>query len=167
MATLKSETSLGQWVKSWLSRATTFCMPPPVEGDPDLVYLSSAAALRDASRRFCNCLRDKAMICALQRSAFLEYRPSPAIIELQVLDRGYALDRLYGRQNSGVDSQTAYAIIRKLRASGIRVPARDAQALPLNRVARFAHVFDFTRDDLDILEEPTDWKLDLGVDNAA
>jgi hypothetical protein len=164
---LKPDIGLGNWVQQhWLLRSTTFWTSSPVKDDAELVSLHSAAAMRDASRRFQNCLSGKIGFCALGRTLYLEYLPKPAIIELQVLDRGYLLETLYGPQNATVDPQTTSAIVRKLRAAGVLVPARLAQAARYNPVARLASILDFSRDDLTLIDDDIS-DLELGLADAA
>jgi hypothetical protein len=163
---LKPDIGLGNWVQRWLLRSTTFWISPPITDDAELVSLHSAAAMHDASRRFQNCLSGKIGFCALGRTLYLEYLPKPAIIELQVLDRGYLLETLYGPQNATVDPQTTSAIVRKLKAAGVLVPARLAQAARYNPVARLASILDFSRDDLTLIDDDIS-DFELGLADAA
>lgn len=163
---LKPGATLGQWIKRWLSRATTFWIEPPLQDNMKIVCLGSAAALNDAARRFRNCLSGKVTACALGRTLFLEYLPTPVVIELTVLDRGFLLEAMYGPENATPEPKTRAAIVRQLTAAGIFVQSRDAQACRYNRVARLASIYDFARDDLDLFENDV-FETESGMDDAA
>jgi hypothetical protein len=147
-------TSLRQWVQRWLERATCFWVEAPDFHGSDMVILGSAAAMRNAGRRFENCLESKIAQCALGRVIYIEYLPVPCIIELEALSGGWAFEAISGPKNTCVDSDTIRSVLKKLHAAGVQIPAQNWQAGRYNRVARFARIHDFSRDDIELIDEP-------------
>jgi hypothetical protein len=150
---LRPSTHIREWVTRWLHRATVFVNDPPIKDDGEFVLLNSASAIRDAARRFSNCLeRDRLVHCALGREGYVEHLPSQTLVELRLLNRGAVLEEFHGIRNSSVGTETARAIIKGLQDRGVLIPAQLAQASANNRVARFARIFDLTRNDYDLID---------------
>jgi hypothetical protein len=162
---LRPSTHIHEWVTRWLHRATVFLNDPPIQDDGEYVLLNSATAIRDAARRFSNCLaRDRLVHCALGREGYVEHLPSQTLVELRLLNRGAVLEELHGVRNSSVGTEAARAIIKGLQDRGVLIPAQLAQASANNRVARFARIFDLTRNDFDLIEPAN--RIQLRVSHA-
>jgi hypothetical protein len=137
---------LGSWVSRMVGKASRFPVQPPVHGDREFEWLSSADALRRAGRKFNNCLESKIPLCALGRVAYLEFKPSPAVVSLESLSGGhFLLDGIFGVANARVAGEVANTIRRKLEAAGILLPARLAHGQPYNSVAKMIGFYDFER----------------------
>jgi hypothetical protein len=159
---LKAYTPLQEWVKRWLEKATQFWTPAPTVDQSEMIVLRSAAAMRDAARRFENCLERKVPECALGRTLYVEYLPTPSIIELECLSNGWIYKAIYGPKNSSVDPTTVRLALSKLHAAGVQVSARHWQSARYNRVARLARILDLWRDDVDLIDdEPVDLEPEL------
>lgn len=144
---LGTTSSIADWVNRWLGKATQFLVRAPMPDDDAFKCLSSASKMKDAGRRFGNCLETKIGAAALSRTCFIEYRPIPTIIELARLNRGFLLDGLYGPSNARPDPSALRAIYPRLEAAGVLMFSRQTDA-----VARLAGIYDFSRNHIDILE---------------
>lgn len=150
---LGPKSKLENWAERWLAKAV-FPSFPPIQDDDEWVGLRSGEAMHDAGRRFANCLKTKVSVAAMGRSAYIEFRPTPAIIELAGLSRGqWVLEGVYGHKNGPVDRETARAIRRKLDHAGILVPSYLAQASRYKKAAEILNLFSFTDIDVDGLED--------------
>jgi hypothetical protein len=150
--TIDLSTSLSVWAERLISKASVFPLSPPIRDDAEFQFLGSAKALEDAAERFSNCLRSKIPVCALGRVAYIEYKPGPAIVELNSLSQGqWLLEGIYSPSNGPVDPGVVMAIRRRLNQAGVLVPARLAHARRFNKAAKFLSVYDFGSDlpDLD------------------
>jgi len=153
---LGPKSKLGNWAERWLAKAV-FPSFPAIQDDDEWVGLRSGEAMHEAGRRFSNCLKTKVSAAAMGRSAYIEFRPTPAIIELAGLSRGqWVLEGVYGPKNGPVDRETARAIRRKLDHAGILVPAYLAQASRYRKAAEILNFFSFTDIDVDGLEDDED-----------
>ncbi|MEE1614043.1 hypothetical protein [Microvirga sp. CF3016] len=153
---LQPSTSIRDWTRRWISKATRFWQPTPTLDPNEMTVLRNAAAVRDAARRFGNCLETKIPQCALGRIVYVEYLPKSCIIELECLASGWIFEGAYGPQNTAVDPETIKQIIQKLHAAGVQIRAHHMQAGRYNRVARLAGALDLFRDDLDLIHDDLD-----------
>ncbi|KSB88073.1 hypothetical protein AS593_19390 [Caulobacter vibrioides] len=96
---------------------------PPHPGTDRLKPLESVAAIRDAARRYRNCLEGYVDHALDERSAIYEWLPEPgAVIELTPDSFfGWRLDQARLRSNKGVDEATREAIVAELRGMGLHV----------------------------------------------
>lgn len=97
--------------------------PPPHPGTERLRPLDTAAAIRDAARRYRNCLVNYLDCAVDQRTAIYEWLPAPgAVVEL-IPDGffGWRLDQARRRNNQSVDEATREAIVGELRGMGVHV----------------------------------------------
>jgi hypothetical protein len=94
----------------------------------------------------------------------MEHLPSQTLVELRLLNRGAVLEELHGVRNSSVGTDAARVIIKELQDRGVLIPAQLAQASANNRVARFARIFDLTRNDFDLIEPAN--RIQLRVSHA-
>lgn len=97
--------------------------PPPHPGTERLRPLDTAAAVRDAARRYRNCLVNYLDCAVDQRTALYEWLPAPgAVVEL-IPDGffGWRLDQARLRNNQTVDEATREAIVGELRGMGVHV----------------------------------------------
>jgi hypothetical protein len=97
--------------------------PPPHPGTERLRPLDTAAAIRDAARRYRNCLANYLDCAVDQRTAIYEWLPAPgAVVEL-IPDSffGWRLDQARLRNNETVDETTREAIVAELRGMGVHV----------------------------------------------
>ncbi|ANY85226.1 hypothetical protein BB934_44395 (plasmid) [Microvirga ossetica] len=118
-----------------------------------MVVLQSAAALRDVAKQFENCLEGKITQCALGRVLYVEYLPTPCIIQLVSLSDGWVFESVHGVKNTSVDPATTRIVLEKLHACGVQIPARHWQAVRFNRVARLARILDPFRDNADLIDD--------------
>ena len=151
-------TSLETWSERWIAKAINF---PVVLGGMDsaeFVQLRSGEELRDAARRYRNCLRDKVVLAATGRAAYLEFLPVPAIVELIALSEDrWLVDGIYGLRNRRVEPSIARAVYQKLHAAGALIPARYLERTATDSLG-------FQADDRPTLDEHLDF---LGLEDAA
>ncbi|MBO9542911.1 hypothetical protein [Caulobacter sp.] len=97
--------------------------PAPHPGTERLRPLETAAAIRDAARRYRNCLVDYLDTAVDQRAALYEWQPAPgAVVELRPdAFFGWRLDQARLRNNQPVDEATREAIVAELRGMGVHV----------------------------------------------
>jgi hypothetical protein len=146
-------TSLSSWLQRLLGRAKRFPNRPPIEDDHELRGLHTAEALRDAGRRFCNCVGTRVSAVALSRAYYLEWLATPAIIELTALSEGrWVLEGVWGSKNRNVESQVIRAIGRKLSGYGVLLPIQHAHGYGRPGVAKLLQFFEYTGLDLAELE---------------
>ncbi len=96
---------------------------PPHPGTDRLKALGTVASLRDAARRYRNCLADYVDYALDHRAAIYEWLPAPgAVIEI-IPDSyfGWRLDQARLENNRSVDEATRIAIVAELRGMGIHV----------------------------------------------
>jgi hypothetical protein len=96
---------------------------PPHPGTERLRPLESVAAIRDAARRYRNCLANYVDAAVDRRCAIYEWLPAPgAVIELTPDTYfGWRLDQARLENNKSVDDATRAAIVEELRGMGIHV----------------------------------------------
>jgi hypothetical protein len=96
---------------------------PPHPGTEHLRPLESVAAIRDAARRYRNCLANYVDAAVDRRCAIYEWLPAPgAVIELTPDTYfGWRLDQARLENNKSVDDATRAAIVEELRGMGIHV----------------------------------------------
>jgi hypothetical protein len=97
--------------------------PPPYPGTERLRPLETAAAIREAARRYRNCLASYVDAAVDRRCAIYEWLPPPgAVIELTTDPYfGWRLDQARLENNQSVDEATRAAIIAELRGLGVHV----------------------------------------------
>ena len=147
---LEPGSNLRTWLQHQVRRATEF--PVTLPGlDKAFVPLTTTEAIRAKALEYRNCLRNQFGELALGRTCYLEYQPTPAIIELTALSEGrwVCFDKIYGPRNARPSSATRRAILRKLRASGVLILAHHAEISRWNSVARWLNVHDFDETGLD------------------
>jgi hypothetical protein len=159
---LEPGSNLRTWSQNQVRRATEF--PVTLPGlDKDFVPLTTAETIRAKALEYRNCLRNQFGQLALGRTCYVEYQPTPAIIELTALSEGRwaCLDEIYGPRNARPNSATRRAILRKLRASGVLILAHHAETSQWSPVARWLSVYGHNEDVLeDILDQ-------TGLEDAA
>ncbi len=96
---------------------------PPHPGTERLRPLETVAAIRDAARRYRNCLANYVDAAVDRRCAIYEWLPAPgAVIELTPDSYfGWRLDQARLENNKSVDDATRTSIVEELRAMGIHV----------------------------------------------
>jgi hypothetical protein len=109
--------------------------------------------MRDAAKRFENCLEGKIVQCALGRVLYVEYLPTHSIVQLESLSDGWVFESIHGVRNTSVDPVTTRVVLKKLHACGVQIPARHWQAVHYNRVARMARILDPFRDQTDLIDD--------------
>jgi hypothetical protein len=97
--------------------------PPPHPGTERLRPLETVAAIRDAARRYRNCLAHYVDHAIDQQSAIYEWLPAPgAVVELTPdAFFGWRLDQARLENNKSVDEATRDAIVAELRGMGVHV----------------------------------------------
>jgi hypothetical protein len=141
--TLEPSLNISLWLQNQVRRATKF--PINLNGlDQAFTPLTSAEQIRTKALEYRNCLKSQFGEIALGRKCYLEYLPSPAIIELIALSEGRwaCFDRIYGPRNSRLNSTTRRTILGKLRASGVLIFAHHVEMSRWNSVARWLGVHD-------------------------
>lgn len=151
-------TSLETWSERWIAKATNFPVALGGMDSAEFVQLRSGEELRDAARRYRNCLKDKIVSAATGQSAYLECKSVKAIVELIALSEGrWLAEGIYGPRNMRLPPPAASMIFQRLHAAGALIPARylgDDSSDP----------FDFQTDARPDLDEHLDL---LGLENAA
>ena len=96
---------------------------PPHPGTERLRPLETVVAIRDAARRYRNCLANYVDAAIDRRCAIYEWLPAPgAVIELTPDSYfGWRLDQARLENNKSVDDATRAAIVQELRGMGIHV----------------------------------------------
>lgn len=96
---------------------------PPHPGTEHLRPLQTVAAIRDAARRYRNCLANYVDAAVDRRCAIYEWLPEPgAVIELTPDPYfGWRLDQARLENNKSVDDATRAAIVDELRGMGVHV----------------------------------------------
>lgn len=97
--------------------------PPPHPGTERLRPLETVAAIRDAARRYRNCLANYVDHAVDRQSAIYEWLPAPgAVVELTPDSFfGWRLDQARLENNRSVDEATREAIVAELRGMGVHV----------------------------------------------
>jgi len=97
--------------------------PPPHPGTERLRPLETVAAIRDAARRYRNCLANYVDHAVDRQSAIYEWLPAPgAVVELTPdTFFGWRLDQARLENNRSVDAATREAIVAELRGMGVHV----------------------------------------------
>jgi hypothetical protein len=147
LQSLSPRASISQWVEGWLTRASQFVATPPVRDEPDFRLLNSGEDMEATARALQNCLRDKVIGAAFGRQAYVLHTPSSAVAELARLSRNHedlwALESIHGPAHAPVSSGTVVAIIEKLSATGILIPARFREPPLMRRVSRFIGIVEY------------------------
>jgi hypothetical protein len=102
--------------------------------------------MRDAGRKFSNCLQSKLPFVALQRNVYYVWHGNPgAIVELESFSREqWAISGIFGPKNGRVDAQTLRGIRTKFERTGILVKSYYAQHRDLNTCAKLLGIADWS-----------------------
>ncbi|MBO1906357.1 hypothetical protein KHP60_14165 [Microvirga sp. 3-52] len=154
ITSLQPESNLHIWLQNQVRRAQIFPVTLP-ELDKAFVPLTSSEIIRAKALEYRNCLRSRFGEVALGRTCYVEYQPSPAIIELTALSEGRwaCFDRIYGPRNARLTSATRRAILQKLRASGVLIYAHHDEISRWNSISRWLGVHDYDEAILDEILE--------------
>lgn len=97
--------------------------PPPFEGTPRLRPLTTKAAMRDAARRYDNCLTTRVAHAVGGFSAYYEWTGNPgAIVEIgRDAIFGWRLEEAKGPNNAALDKDSRASLIAELVAMGVHV----------------------------------------------
>lgn len=119
----------GNWVSRWIESADF--PSPPWAGTNKIRPLVSAEAIRDAARRYRNCLGDLVRTAVIGESAFYEkVGPHPAIIEVALRGRlGWFVRDIRGPGNKDIDRDTHAEVLAQFEKAGIRSEAGVDDAL--------------------------------------
>lgn len=132
------------WANRWIGKAERFPVRPPIPDDDEIVGLHAADQIRDASRRFENCLQSRISGPAIGRCYYLEWIPNPAIIMLESLSGDHwMLVSIHAPKNGFVDDDLKRAIWAKLEPLGVLVRAADAHAQKWNPVATLVDLWEW------------------------
>jgi hypothetical protein len=149
LASLKQhpkESNLKVWVEGWIERAPCFLMQPPIAANDHLKPLMSFIQMRDAARRFENCLERKIKSVLLGRVCYYEYEAGDqsAIVELSALSQGrWMIESIFGLQNAPPSKDTVRAIRTALEDAGALVAVRHTQSVDHENLAALFDVYDF------------------------
>ncbi|WP_460452341.1 hypothetical protein [Alsobacter sp. SYSU BS001988] len=141
---------INAWFRSWAERCDQFPSKWPVLAQPELVALDTAEKLRDAARRFKNCLRDRVPECLLGRYIYIEHvGESPdqeAIAELRATSHGWLLTGVFGRENARVPDDLVEQMHGALRAAGVNFYAHaEGDARQIAAAASLLQIYDLPR----------------------
>jgi hypothetical protein len=147
---LQPESNLHIWLQNQVRRATEFPITLP-NLDKAFVPLTSSEMIRAKALEYRNCLRSRFGELALGRTCYVEFQPSPAIIELAALSEGRwaCFDKIYGPRNARPTSATRRTILRKLRASGVLIYAHHDEISRWNSISRWLGIHDYDEAILD------------------
>jgi len=97
--------------------------PPPFESTPRLRPLTTKAALREAARRYNNCLATRVTHAVGGFSAYYEWTGNPgAIVEIsRDAIFGWRLEEAKGPNNDALDHDTRASLTAELTAMGVHV----------------------------------------------
>jgi hypothetical protein len=97
--------------------------PPPFEGTVRLRPLTSKAAMRDAARRYNNCLATRVNHAVGGFSAYYEWTANPgAIVEIsRDAIFGWRLEEAKGPNNDALDKHSRASLVAELTAMGVYV----------------------------------------------
>lgn len=95
--------------------------PPPFAGTRRLRPLATKPAMRDAARRFQNCLADRISHAVSGFSAYYEWTDAPGAIVEVGRDPvfGWRLEAASGHGNEPLDRETREALVAELRTIGV------------------------------------------------
>jgi hypothetical protein len=145
-------------MERWVAKGH-FHVSCPIQDDEEWVGLRTGKAMADAAARYANCLRSKISLVAVGRAFYLEFKPAPAIVELNALSRNqWLLEGIYGPQNGRVERSMKKVILQKLKTAGILVPSRLAEAQRFNQAAKLLSICSFGMDDFE--DDPDDIEID-------
>ncbi|MBL0407620.1 hypothetical protein JKG68_27255 [Microvirga aerilata] len=145
LASLRSSsTSMTNWLIRVVDKVPRFQFSSPMQDTDEVTLLASPNAMRDAGRRFSNCLRRKVPYAFLQRNAYFEWHHPAAIVELQGLSGGlWLLSGIYAPNNKRVDPLTVQTIRDKFKEAGVLVPRHHAEGRAINRSASLFGIHDW------------------------
>jgi hypothetical protein len=131
ITSLQPESNLHIWLQNQVSRATVFPVALP-DLDKAFVPLTSSEMIRAKALEYRNCLRSRLGEIALGRTRYVEFQPSPAIIELTALSEGRwaCFDKIYGPRNARPTS------------AGVLLYAHHDEISRWSPLARWLGVFD-------------------------
>jgi len=97
--------------------------PPPFEGTARLRPLTTKAAMRDAARRYDNCLATRVTHAVGGFSAYYEWTGNPgAIVEIsRDAIFGWRLEEAKGPNNDALDKDSRASLVAELTAMGVHV----------------------------------------------
>jgi hypothetical protein len=97
--------------------------PPPFEGTEQLRPLTTKAALRDAARRYNNCLATRVTHAVGGFSAYYEWAGNPgAVVEIsRDAIFGWRLEEAKGPNNDALDKDSRASLAAELTAMGVHV----------------------------------------------
>lgn len=97
--------------------------PPAFIGTARLRPLATRETLRDAGRRYRNCLRHQVKWAATGTSVFFEWLPQPRAVVEVTRDKlfGWRLDQARLEDNAAVPEPTRTAICEELRSMGVHI----------------------------------------------
>lgn len=131
---------------------------PPFPGSERLRPLATKAAMRDAARRYRNCLRGRISSAADGTSAYYEWAGPPGVVVELVRDavHGWRLDEARTINNDAVPAAAREAINAELRGMGVYV---GRTAWQLRNLAERAHErgFRFETEEQSVAELYGDW----------
>jgi hypothetical protein len=154
-----------RWARNWASKAKRFPLAPSL---PDgFIPLASADAMKDAARRYNNCLSERVSDALVGKRAYAEWRPGQAIVELEPLSEGrWLLRGIHAPGNEQVAPDVARDLSAGLRAAGILMPARFEDAR-YRRAAKMLDCLDFDEPDPILLELVNEARQSLSAEERA
>lgn len=135
---------LARWMTRWVERADHLPTSLPYSGGDVLRPLISAADMKDAARRYRNCLRRRIGDVALGRAIYYEHIDG-AVAELRGLSGGqWLLEGIYGPQNRCPAGKVIYSIRTTLEAAGVLVPVAHVQGREHNALAEILGLYELS-----------------------
>jgi hypothetical protein len=147
VASIPDDGQWDDWARRWVGKAKRFLVTPPICDDDEIRGLNTAQMMRDAARRFSNCLETKIPAVAVGRTFYLEFTPDPAIIELVSFSSDkWALSGISGVKNAKPEPSTVKTIWEKLEPVGVLIPASHAHGEKWNPAAKVMRTWEFGPD---------------------
>lgn len=107
------------WVRRWLGRVRALPLIPPALG-PDFRALLTPEDMREAARRYRNCMKGRVSSAVASRELFVEHREHGVIIELAALtDGGYLMKGIWGASNARPPERVARYVWEKMSEAGV------------------------------------------------
>ena len=144
---VSSKGGIASTVRRWSLKAR---LPEhPVPCSASYKPIATGDELRQAARRYQNCMRSYLAIVLERRSAFgvFQHGNQEAIVHLAYKDGGWHLDRVYGPMNCPVTPDVCRAAEAHLVAHGVGVVARRAPVQAFDPLRRLIGGFDPDEDD--------------------
>lgn len=130
------------WVNRWIAGVKNLPLVPPPLG-PEFRALCTPDDMRDAARRYKNCLKGRIASAVLGREVYVEHRDCRVLVELAPLtgDR-YIMRNLWGPSNERPGDAVAKYIWQKMSEAGVLAHVARLQSGVVSGVLELAGGWD-------------------------